>query len=420
MPIRVGFLIGKDTDLVEDPKYVGDASFLIDMPDKYRVDPESKDYLKDCDEGTKGFAHADVAIPWYMHKHHKDIEAFSETSQSRKLGCSRSVTMRRSTGAAVPESDGTLGVAERYSSEDWFEHLQNFPLSIILKRVKSHLAFNAVFALSVQIVNYFTGLVRPPPLALLSACSTALGLLLVFRTTADAGTPFGWDVLAYERWCAGYRCVRETKQHLQQLRRLARLWMSEEDLEWMDGQLATFPAYLGTFLGGGVGARGKSWALLGEMERDPREILVTFGEGIYKCLAKDPSSAALYTEDRMQGHITGALASIEEMAQIVTVPVSGRRFLARSVSERGWVVIPETCLWVSQEYSRHTSRFLTVYLLILPFALVELQAFMPLAVTILAWALLSIEEIGHTLEDPFNSPTQRLGLRTELGSLNGT
>lgn len=55
---------------------------------------------------------------------------------------------------------------------------------------------------------------------------------------------------AYERWCAGYRCVRETKQHLQQLRRLARLWMSEEDLEWMDGQLATFPAYLGTFLGG--------------------------------------------------------------------------------------------------------------------------------------------------------------------------
>lgn len=286
--------------------------------------------------------------------------------------------MRRSTGAAVPESDGTLGVAERYSSEDWFEHLQNFPLSIILKRVKSHLAFNAVFALSVQIVNYFTGLVRPPPLALLSACSTALGLLLVFRTTA-----------AYERWCAGYRCVRETKQHLQQLRRLARLWMSEEDLEWMDGQLATFPAYLGTFLGGGVGARGKSWALLGEMERDPREILVTFGEGIYKCLAKDPSSAALYTEDRMQGHITGALASIEEMAQIVTVPVS-------------------------QEYSRHTSRFLTVYLLILPFALVELQAFMPLAVTILAWALLSIEEIGHTLEDPFNSPTQPLNVQAYL------
>lgn len=157
----------------------------------------------------------------------------------------------------------------------------------------------------------------------------------------------------------------------------------------MDGQLATFPAYLGTFLGGGVGARGKSWALLGEMERDPRDILVTCGEGIYKCLRPDSPTSALYVEDRMQGHITGALSSIEEMAQIVTVPVS-------------------------QEYSRHTSRFLTVYVLILPFALIELGHLMPVAVTVTAWALLSIEEIGHTLEDPFNSPTQPLNVQAYL------
>jgi len=74
MPIKVGFLIGKDFDVVEDPKYVGDASFLEDLPDKYRVDPESKKYLKDCKVGTKGFAHADVAIPWYVHKHYDDIQ----------------------------------------------------------------------------------------------------------------------------------------------------------------------------------------------------------------------------------------------------------------------------------------------------------------------------------------------------------
>lgn len=74
MPIKVGFLIGKDTDLVEDAKYVGDASFMADLPDKYRVDPESKEYVKNCEEGTKGFAHADVAIPWYIHKNFEDIE----------------------------------------------------------------------------------------------------------------------------------------------------------------------------------------------------------------------------------------------------------------------------------------------------------------------------------------------------------
>lgn len=73
-PIRVGFLIGKDTDLVEDEKYVGDRAFLADLPDAYRVDPESKEYLKNCPEGTQGFAHADVAIPWYLKKHYPEIE----------------------------------------------------------------------------------------------------------------------------------------------------------------------------------------------------------------------------------------------------------------------------------------------------------------------------------------------------------
>jgi len=76
MPIKVGFLVGKDTDLVEDAKYhaIGDASFLADLPDLYRVCPESKEYLKNCPPGTKGFAHADVAIPWYIKKHYPDIE----------------------------------------------------------------------------------------------------------------------------------------------------------------------------------------------------------------------------------------------------------------------------------------------------------------------------------------------------------
>ena len=32
------------------------------------------------------------------------------------------------------------------------------------------------------------------------------------------------------------------------------------------------------------------------------------------------SDMCFWAEDRMQGHITGALASIEEMAQLVTVP----------------------------------------------------------------------------------------------------
>jgi len=78
--IRVGFICGKDTDFVEDPgtgpKYsaVGDPSFLNDFPDKWRVDPVSHEYVKDCPPGTKGQAHQDCALGWYIHKKFKDIE----------------------------------------------------------------------------------------------------------------------------------------------------------------------------------------------------------------------------------------------------------------------------------------------------------------------------------------------------------
>jgi len=78
--IRVGFICGKDTDFVEDPgkgpKYsaVGDPSFLAGFPDKWRVDPVSHEYLMDCPPGTKGQAHQDVALAWYVGKKCKDIE----------------------------------------------------------------------------------------------------------------------------------------------------------------------------------------------------------------------------------------------------------------------------------------------------------------------------------------------------------
>jgi hypothetical protein len=78
--IRVGFICGKDTDFVEHPgkgpRYagIGDASFLSDLPDKWRVDPNSKEYLMDCEPGTKGQAHCDVALAWYIKKNYQDIE----------------------------------------------------------------------------------------------------------------------------------------------------------------------------------------------------------------------------------------------------------------------------------------------------------------------------------------------------------
>jgi putative membrane protein len=58
---------------------------------------------------------------------------------------------------------------------------------------------------------------------------------------------------------------------------------------------------------------------------------------------------------------------------------------------------------VPASYSRHLSRFLSVWCFTLPFVLVHsLQWIMIPAVSLICWSLFVIEEVGHVIEDPFN------------------
>lgn len=66
---------------------------------------------------------------------------------------------------------------------------------------------------------------------------------------------------------------------------------------------------------------------------------------------------------------------------------------------------------VPASYSRHTSRFLSLYMLTLPFVLVQqLGVFTVPAIAALCWGLFSIEEIGHLIEEPFSASTNQLPL----------
>jgi len=58
---------------------------------------------------------------------------------------------------------------------------------------------------------------------------------------------------------------------------------------------------------------------------------------------------------------------------------------------------------VPRSYSRHTSRFLSVWCLTLPFILVDSYQWRMVPIVFLtSWALCVIEEVGHLIEDPFN------------------
>ncbi|CAB9525694.1 UPF0187 protein [Seminavis robusta] len=53
-------------------------------------------------------------------------------------------------------------------------------------------------------------------------------------------------------------------------------------------------------------------------------------------------------------------------------------------------------------YSRHTSRFLTIWTTTLPFAMVQTMGWLTIPATaVLCWALYGMEEIGHLIEQPF-------------------
>jgi hypothetical protein len=66
---------------------------------------------------------------------------------------------------------------------------------------------------------------------------------------------------------------------------------------------------------------------------------------------------------------------------------------------------------VPASYSRHTSRFLSLYTLSLPFVLVhQLELLTVPAIAAICWGLFSIEEIGHLIEEPFSPTTNQLPL----------
>ncbi len=66
---------------------------------------------------------------------------------------------------------------------------------------------------------------------------------------------------------------------------------------------------------------------------------------------------------------------------------------------------------VPLSYSRHTSRFLSLYLLALPFNLVSTLGWITVPIiSAVCWSFVSVQEIGHFIEEPFDKETQVIPL----------
>jgi len=75
MPIRVGFILGKEFDFVDAPGSVVDTSFLDDLPIEYRKRSEQpRMQWPGMTVDNKEYISVDLAIAWYIKKHYPEIE----------------------------------------------------------------------------------------------------------------------------------------------------------------------------------------------------------------------------------------------------------------------------------------------------------------------------------------------------------
>uniref|UniRef100_A0A7S0ZJI5 Uncharacterized protein n=1 Tax=Timspurckia oligopyrenoides TaxID=708627 RepID=A0A7S0ZJI5_9RHOD len=272
---------------------------------------------------------------------------------------------------------------ERYVSSDWFRNLLSLPRSVVLYRIRSHIFTNvAASAGIVAMYNAYPELpiwhVSPMPHQLLG---TVMGLLLVFRTNA-----------AYDRFWEARK-----------------LWGSL--VNRTRSMSAATISYFGTNINSDP--EGTMEIVL---------LVVSFVQSLSLHLRGQP------LEDQLDELLSPAQVSAIKaannkplfVAQLLSLRIakafenrgarSGNTVAERDTLERAvadLIDIMGACERIVKtpvplSYSRHTSRFLSIWCLTLPILLVEKEGWIVLpGMAFLSWALFSIEEVGHMIEDPF-------------------
>ena len=309
-------------------------------------------------------------------------------------------------------SQHVIVAPERNKSSHWFRNLVSIPSSRTLQRIWAHLSAILATACVVMLHMHFwpdnlLWLVKGLSTTIHSLVGGALGLLLVFRTNS-----------AYDRFWEARKIWSTMISTLRECSRLAHTSLVGWDREHVLQLLAAFPPILLQHLRSGrsKGSERQKQALL---ELLPATDVNIIWRSRHRPLTVCRMIAAIlhvaFTDEK---HVLAAqpyarrcegsdLTSLQ--LNLIMADVKANRALGESCvgcltgvisnSER----IVKTS--VPAAYSAHTSRFLSVWCFSLPLVLIEPLGWRMLpCVALVCWALLSIEEVGNTIEDPFNMP----------------
>jgi putative membrane protein len=314
----------------------------------------------------------------------------------------------------VPEQH-VIRPATRNKSSLWSNNLISIPASRTLKRVSAHLC--AIIATACMVCACQQ--LWPARMAILlagldtsmhSLVGGALGLLLVFRTNS-----------AYDRFWEARKIWSMMISTIRDFSRLAHSSLQGWDREHILQLLAALPPILLQHLrqgraGGSDIQKDALRQLLSDTDVEiiwtsrhrPLAIVRMLAAIVQVAMTDSQCVMQRYAERYGKGGLTGADLSVFEI-NLIMGDIKANRALAEKCLETLTVTISNSerivKTAVPQAYSKHTSRFLSVWSFSLPLVLVvRLGWAMIPCVAAICWALLCIEEVGNMIEDPFNMP----------------
>lgn len=282
----------------------------------------------------------------------------------------------------------------RYSSDDWLQCLYSLPTSRILKRVKYNILFLTLwtafwtyfFTNSRLGLNFIKSLNFPASVH--SILGTALGLLLVFRTNTSydrfwEGRKLWGSLVVASRDIAMHTYIHLGKKYH---KKIANLLVSYLISLKQHIQGETIRSEFKPFLNNDDCKEEFEKAIT--VRNSPNYLLRCLAVEIHKALHESNSDPIIATL-----HEQGFTSSMHSMA---SAAASCERIVKQPVP---------------LAYARHTSRFLSIYLLTLPLTLIPTLGWATVpTMTAICWSFLSVHDIGLFIEDPFNKDFQIIPL----------
>lgn len=280
----------------------------------------------------------------------------------------------------------------RYSTRDWVDCIRTLPSSRILARTKWNIlcfmGWTTFVTILFKVVAKQMVRFQIPP-TVHSVLGPALSLLLVFRTNSSydrfwEGRKAQSSIIVACRNIATHSYVHVPRERHKDIAALlaAYVLIQKQHLQGVVNDEELGPLLPADKIQVIQSKRNRPLYILRELEH---LIHSTMAEK-YRHAPSTESTTSKYIEKHF----------IECLHQLSAQLAACERILKQPVP---------------LSYSRHTSRFLSLYIFLLPFSLVGSMGWMTIpAVSVIHWALISIQEIAHFIEEPFDRRTQIIPL----------